>query len=155
MPSLHFFFCHNYVKFLSVSFDLLAPVVVYQLSSSGKLTNSWGFFYDATVPYFGERNLPYAIPAIGVLTLFVILPTLLLILYPFRCFQKYLNLLPFRWYILHTFMDTFHGCYKDGTEPGTHDCRWFVSVPFLVRFTAMAIGLLTLMLHSSLYSQYC
>ncbi len=142
MPSLHSFFYHN-VKFLSVSFDLLAPVVVYQLSSSGKLIYSWRLYYDATVPYFGERHLPYAIPAITVLTLFVILPTLLLILYPFRCFQKFLNLFPFRWYILHTFMDTFQGCYKDGTEPGTRDCRWFASVPFLFHFTAMAIAVLT------------
>ncbi len=138
------FFLLSYMKILSVSFDLLAPVVVYQLSSSGKLTYSWRPFYDATVPYLGERHLPYAIPAITVLTLFVILPTLLLILYPFRCFQKFLNLLPFRWYILHTFMDTFQGCYKDGTEPGTRDCRWFAAVPFLVRFTAMAVGVLTL-----------
>ncbi len=137
------FFLLSYVKFLNVSFDLLAPVVVYQLSSSGKLTYSWRLYYDATVPYFGETHLPYAILAITVLTLFVILPTLLLILYPFRFFQRFLNLFPFRWYILHTFMDTFQGCYKDGTEPGTRDCRWFASVPFLVHFTAMAIGLLT------------
>ena len=33
----------------------------------------------------------------------------------------------------------FQGCYKDGTEPGTTDCRWFSSVPFLVRFIIFAI----------------
>ena len=22
-------------------------------------------------------------------------------------------------------LDSFQGCYKDGTEPGTFDCRWF------------------------------
>ncbi len=32
------------------------------------------------------------------------------------------------------FMDSFQGCYKDGTEPGTRDCRWFASVFFLARF---------------------
>ena len=39
-----------------------------------------------------------------------------------------------QWHILHTFMDSFYGCYKDGTEPGSKDCRWFASVFFFVRY---------------------
>ena len=35
---------------------------------------------------------------------------------------------------LHTFIDSFQGCYKDGTEPGTRDCRWFSAMPFILRF---------------------
>ena len=50
------------------------------------------------------------------------------------CFQKFLNLFPVRWYVLHTFVDAFYGCYKDGTEPGTRDYRWFVSLLFILRF---------------------
>ncbi len=30
-------------------------------------------------------------------------------------------------------MDSFQGCYKDGTEPGTRDCRWFAAVDLLIR----------------------
>ena len=138
------FFLLSSMKFVSVSYDLLTPVKVYQLNSTGHLTHSWRLYYDATVPYFGERHLPYAILAIAMLTLFVLLPTLLLILYPFCWFQKFLNLFPFRWYILHTFMDTFQGCYKDGTEPGTRDCRWFASVYFIVRLSAATLAAITL-----------
>ena len=125
------FFLLSNVKFLSVSFDLLAPVKVYQLNSKGKLSDSWRVYYNASLPYFGEEHLPYAILAFAALLLFVLLPTLLLFLYPFNWFQKCLNLFPVRWYILHTFMDSFQGCYKDGTQPGTHDCRWFASLPFV------------------------
>ena len=83
--------------------------------------------------YFGKQHIPYAISAIVSLTLFVIFPALLLMVYPFSWFQKLLNLFPFHWHILHTFMDAFLGCYKDGTEPGTCDCRWFGSIFFLAR----------------------
>ena len=138
------FFLLSNVKFLNASFDLLAPVKVYQLNATGDLAYSWRLNYDATIPYFGWTHLPYAITAITVCTLFVTLPLLLLILYPFRWFQSFLNLFPFRWYILHTFMDTFQGCYKNGTEPGTRDYRWFASVFFILRFLLFLVGAYTL-----------
>jgi hypothetical protein len=129
------------VKFMSVGFDLLVPVEVYQLNSTGHLTKSWNLYYDATVPYFGKRHLPFAFLALAIFTLFVLLPLLILFLYPFRCFQKALNLFPVRMHILHTFVDAFVGCYKDGTEPNTRDCRWFISVLFLTRIFNLANGL--------------
>ena len=126
-----------------MSFDLLTPVKVYHLYDSGNWTYSYRLFYDATVPYFGSRHLPYAIIAVLVFMSMTILPMLLLSLYPFRCFQKFLNLLPVRWYILHTFVDSFYGSYKDGTQPGTRDCRWFASLFFLSRFCMMFVGAYT------------
>ena len=127
------FFLLTNLKFLSVAYDLLNPVQVYKLSSSGKFSTSHKLFYDATIDYFGRTHRPYAILAIVVLVVFTLLPALLLMLYPFRWFQKILNVLPVRWHVLHTFMDSFQGCYKDGTEPGTQDCRWFVSFFFIIR----------------------
>ena len=128
----------NY-KLLSISFDLLIPVRVYHLNSSEAHFTTLNLFYDATLPYFGQRHLPYAILAIAVLVVFTLIPTLLVILYPLCGFQKFLNLFPVRWYILHTFMDSFQGCYKNGTEPGTRDCRWFASIYFLSRLVLMCI----------------
>ena len=138
-----FFFLSN-VKFLSASFDLLVPVRVFQLSSSKGFHHSWRLFYDATIPYFGETHLPYAILAIVTLLVFVLSPMVLLLLYPFQWFQKLLNIFPFHWYILHTFMDSFYGCYKNGTEPGTRDCRWFASLFYIVRLLVFLIGAFTL-----------
>ena len=107
------------IKFQSVSFDLLTPVKVYNLYDTGNWTYSYRLFYDPTVPYFGLRHLPYAIIAVMVIVLFTIIPVFVLILYPFRSFQKFLNLFPIRWYILRTVVESFYGSYKDGTQPGT------------------------------------
>ena len=130
IDSFSTFFLLTNVKFLSVAYDLLNPVQVYQLSSTGNFTHPWRLYYDASIPYFGSTHLPYALLVIVVLVVFVLLPVLVLMLYPFRWFQKILNVLPVRWHVMHTFMDSFH---KDGTEPGTQDCRWFVSFFFIVR----------------------
>ena len=121
---------------LSTCCDLLGPV----MNSTGHITHSQRLFYDATIVYFGTRHLPYAIQAIAVFTLFVLMPSVLSILYPFHWFSP---LFPFRWYILHTFMDSFQGCYKEGTERGTRDCWWFVSMFFTMRLIAIAIGVAT------------
>ena len=126
------FFLLSYGKFLSVSFDLLVPTKVYHLH--GDYYNSTlGLFYSADAKFLGNEHLLYGILAIAVLCVFVILPTVLFALYPFKLFQKFLNLFSVRWYILHTFMDSFYGCYKDGTQPGTRDYRWFASIFFAVR----------------------
>ena len=34
---------------------------------------------------------------------------------------------------MQTSADAFQGHFKDGTEPGTRDCRWFAAVYFLGR----------------------
>ena len=149
------FFLLSNVKILSVSFDLLVPVKVYQLSSFNGLNYTWRLYYDATIPYFGKTHLPYAILAIVTLFVFVLTPVVLLLLYPFRWFQKLLNLFPFRWYILHTFMDSFHGCYKNGTEPGTLDCRWFASLFYILRILLFLIGLFTLNTMFFIFGSMC
>ncbi len=46
-------------------------------------------------------------------------------------------------------MDSFQGCYKDGTEPGTRDYRWFAAVPIMSRF--IAFTLLSVTLNSTYY----
>ena len=128
------FFLLSNIKFLSVSFDLLVPTRVYELHQD-HYNYSLGLFYAADIEYFGSEHLPYGILAIIMCLFFVILPVTTLALYPFTFFQRFLNLFPLQWCIfIRTFMDAFQGCYKDGTEPGTRDCRWFSSVYFFFRF---------------------
>lgn len=127
------FFLLSNIKFLSVSFDLLIWTNIYNLQGQ-EYNHSRVLYYAADLEFMGKDHLPYAVLAIGVLVVFVVVPVTVLILYPFRLFQKLLNVFPAPWHVLHTFMDSFQGCYKDGTEPGTRDCRWFHSVYFLCRF---------------------
>ena len=135
------FFLLSYVKVLSVSTDILIPTTIYKLGSSKE---QFGLYYTPTVHYFGAEHLPYAITAIVILTLFVSIPTIVFILYPFQFFQKFLSYFPFNWHFLHAFVDSFQGCYKDGTEPGTFDCRWFSTLIHLFRLLLFVIYGMTL-----------
>ena len=133
-----FFFLSN-VKFLSVSSDFLQGVKIYKLYPD-HYNYTLGLYYAADVKYLSrDEHLPYAILAIVSLFFFVFLPTLILTLYPFSLFQKFLNLFPFRWYILHTFVDSFCGCYKNGTQPGTRDYRWFASAFLIIRWCQLIV----------------
>ena len=120
----------SYVKFLSTSFDLLIPISLYNMH--GDTINETYLYYDATIEYFSKQHLPYAILAITVLILFNLLPIVLLCLYPCQCFQTLLNCCRLRCAALHTFMDTFQGCYKDRTD-SSYDCRWFSAVYLIIR----------------------
>ena len=132
-----FFFLSN-IKLLSVSFDLLIPTRVYHLYPD-RYNYSLALLYAGHIDYFGTAHRPYAFLAIAVLCIFVALPVAVLALYPFAFFHKILDMFPFRWYILHTFVDAFYGLYKDGTQPGTRDYRWFASTFFGVRFIQLSV----------------
>ena len=139
------FFLLSYVKFFSVSFDLLIPVKLHD--ANGHTLNQTYVYYNATMPYFGEQHLPYAILSITVIIIFTILPILLLCLYPCQCFQKLLNCCRLRYTVLHTFMDTFQGCYKNRTD-GSYDRRWFSAVYLITR---IALHIVTARTHEIEY----
>ena len=128
LDSFATFFLLSYIKIFNVTADVLIPTQIFQMSSN---KSKFGVYYSPTVSYLGDEHLPYAILAIISVTLFVSVPTIIFILYPYQLFHKFLSLFPINWHFLHAFVDSFQGCYKDGTEPGTHDCRWF-SLPMLL-----------------------
>ena len=86
----------------------------------------------------------FALLTLVFLTLFILFPTLVLALYPFKFFQKFLSILPICWHFLYAFVDSFQGCYKDGTEPGTVDCRLFAQFGLFFRLAFFVIYALTL-----------
>ena len=122
----------SYVKFLSTSFGLLIPVNVFNMH--GDTINETYLYYDATIEYFSKQHLPYAILAITVLILFNFLPVVLLCLYPCKCFHMLLNSCRLSCTALHTFMDTFQGCYKNRTD-SSYDRRWFSAIYLIIRIT--------------------
>ena len=115
------------VKVIGLSYDLLIYTRAYQENGSygGIYT-----FYDPSVVYFSkEHRLPALLAIISSFAL-ALLPFLLLLLYPSRCFQNLLNYFNIRSHALHIFMDAFQGSYK--TEP--HDLRYFAAWYLLLRF---------------------
>lgn len=124
------FFLLSYMKLLDTSFSLMFYTTVHTLETSDKKTR---LYYDATKEFWGRAHRPYAVISILVMTVVVFIPMLVLFLYQSSVFQKFLSTLPIRMDILHTFVDAFQGCYRDGTEPGTRDCRWFSGMYLLFR----------------------
>ena len=131
IDSFTIFFLLAHVNVLSVTTDLLTGTQMNQLGSN---TSTFGIYYSptVTVQYFGHEHMPYAILALVIFALFVIIPISVFLLFPFQFFQKFLSLFPLNWHFLHAFVDSFQDCYKDGTEPGTFDCRWFLAFTFLI-----------------------
>ena len=93
--------------------------------------NKCVLYYDPTVECHTQEYTIFAAIAYCVLVIFIILPTILLILYPTRLFRKCVSCCGFRsWHALHMFVESFQGQYKDGTN-GTRDFR-MVSASFLI-----------------------
>ena len=92
------------VKLLNVCFDILAPVQVITISTPENITRNWRVYCDASISYFSNQHLPYALIAIVVLVTNILAPTLLLLLYPFNTCQRYLNKFPHRWQLVYTLL---------------------------------------------------
>ena len=135
----------SYIKFLSVSFTLLFPALILDMEE-------WTYLYYAgTTEYLGSEHLPYALLAVVSLVTFTFLPVLLLCLYPCRCFQRCLNHCNISFQALHIFMDTFQGSYKNGTNGGTRDYRYFAGGN-LVFMAAVFLSLVNQMLFLELWT---
>ena len=121
----------SYSKILIISFRLLSYTQLH-LPTGGTLSPHRRVFHDPTLEWFGEKHLPFALPAIFILCIFVFLPALFLLLYPMKVFQKCLGYCGRRLLALHAFADVFQGCYKNGTS-GTRDCRYFAGLYLVFR----------------------
>jgi len=125
------------VKLMSACFDLLAPMTVRDITSSGISRHRSVLFYDGSTSV--HSNSTRTVLACCVLLVFAIFPIVLLFLYPFKLFQKILNRIPVRWHVLHTIVDAFQGCYKNGINCDTRDFRWFSSLFLLSRLLVFII----------------
>ena len=136
----------SYVKFASVSLDLLMPSPVWDTNMTLQRPV---VYYNGTMEYFGRDHLPFAVLAITVLLLFTLFPILLLCLYPCRWFQQLLNRCHLQRQALNTFIDAFQGLFKNGTD-GSSDCRYFSAVFLVTRVLAyVLLGITIIMLNNS------
>lgn len=120
------------VKILGVSVQILSFTGTYDVY--GRKVDDYFSLYDGTIQYFGPKHLPYAVLAIAVCFIFVILPFVLLAVYPCGCFHRCLNWCGLRSQTLHVFMDAFQGCYR--THP--RDMRYFAAYYLLLRILMLA-----------------
>ncbi|XP_065890677.1 uncharacterized protein [Dysidea avara] len=114
----------SYTKFTLVTLSILTPAYL-----SGPGGKSYGLVVnlDGTLEYFGTKHLAYALPAVIVLVLFVLLPLAVMAMYPRAC-----NALGLRIHKMMPFFDALHGSFK-------HDRHYFALLYFIYRLILVAI----------------
>ena len=115
--------CPSYIKFLNTSIDLLVSSETY--NEHGRLIGTY-LFNNPTIEFMSHQHVPYAIIAIVVLV-GLLVPLLLLILYPMKWFQVFLNKCHLNSPGLRMFMECFQGYYRDRSDGGW-ECRYFAVV---------------------------
>ena len=128
----------SYVKIGYGTFYILAPTRLW--SPDGSYV--WVVYLDPSSKYFGPSHAGYAIAALLLSFTVLLVPVIILLLYPCLCFQRCLNRFHLRSLTLHTFVDAFQGCYKDGTN-GTRDCRYFAALQLVLRLLFPMVFFLT------------
>ena len=114
----------SYTKFTLVTFVLLKPAY---LSGPGGKHYDTVVSLDGTLEYFGHGHLPYAIPAILVLIFIVLLPLVILAMYPRMC-----TLLGIHVHKMMPFFDSLNGAFK-------LNCYYFALLYFVYRLIIVAI----------------
>ena len=127
----------SFSKILFVSFTLLHYTEIHVSTSMRNCV----LYYDPTVDCNTLESTIFSVTAVLVLVIFIVFPTILLILYPTRLFRKCVSCCGFRrWYALHMFVESFQGQYKDGTN-GTHDFRMVSALFLILRILILVIFL--------------
>ena len=144
--SLTTFIVLSYAKITLVTFQLLTPVFVYGPGGQDSHYKKTVVWYDGTMPYFGHDHFPYAMVALFMLIIFVLIPPLLLLSYPLL--PVLLTRLRFQdcWIVKKLIItplskcvpifDAFQSCYKD-------EYRFFAGLLFIYRIVASAISAFT------------
>ena len=126
------FFLLSFSKVMYQMALLLSPQTI-QNYDRGKLTEFVRVTnIDLNVAYGSREHLTYAIPAI-ILCLFLnVLPTLLLIFYPFKTFRALLSRCKLDGIAINFFVEKFYTCYRNGLDGG-RDMRSFAGLYFILR----------------------
>ena len=90
-------------------------------------------FTDPTVDFISKEHLPYAAISVVIFLLAILLPVVLLVLYPFQRFRSLLfKFLPKGLVCpLNIFVEKFYSCYRDGLGGG-RDMRSLASLYFCI-----------------------
>ena len=88
--------------------------------------------YDYNITYGSSKHIAITAVSLLVILVFNVLPALLLVLYPFKIIRACLSKCHLDTLCLSTFMDKFHGCYRNGLNGG-RDMRSFAGLYFFIR----------------------
>uniref|UniRef100_A0A1X7UV06 Uncharacterized protein n=1 Tax=Amphimedon queenslandica TaxID=400682 RepID=A0A1X7UV06_AMPQE len=125
-------FTHSIASIYILCFTQLAATSFKILSINLNSVSTLKFYYDMKQDYFDVKHGAVGFFAILVLLFLIVLPTLYILLYPFKWFHKLLDCLHLRKQLLISLGDVFTGPYKNGTE-NTYDYRFMAGLYLLMR----------------------
>ena len=129
-------FTHSIASIYILCFTQLTATS-FKILSLNVINNDNTFFFDEKQGYFQGWHGLAGFIAIIVLLFLIILPTLCILFYPFKWFQKLLDCLHLRKPLLITLADVFTGPYKNGTE-NTFDYRFMAGLYLLARIIILS-----------------
>ena len=140
--SLTTFLVLSYAKITLVTFKLLMPTSLYGPGGQDSPYQKRVVWLDGTMSYFGSDHLPYALSALFILIIFVLIPPLLLLSYPLLpVLMTRLGVQDY-WIVKKLIInplskcvpifDAFQSCYKD-------EYRFFAGLLFVYRILALAV----------------
>ena len=128
----------SYIKLISTSGSFIVGTQIFDIHGS-KI--GYFMYYDATVEFMGRQHMPYFVIAVTVLIIAILFP-LLLLLYPMKWFQVFLNKCDLNSPGLRMLIECFQGYYRDKTDGGS-ECRYFAAIYPTVRILGAIIYALT------------
>ena len=127
--SLASFLLLSYTRLMLTSFNLIYPVSIYD--ENGDIFKR-ALNFQESWEYFGRKHLPFALLAIAILLMLILIPIFMFVIYPMKVCQRHCFRIRCVQVVLHTFVELFQGCFKDGAN-GTKDLRYFSVFYFILR----------------------
>ena len=110
----------SYTKFILLMYE---PLLLSTVDNQKHQVVTRTTYIDPTIPIFNSKHLFLIALSVVIFIFIILLPILLLLIFPTRLFNKLSCRLNSRWVVsIQIFVDTIQGCYKDGTD-GTRDYR--------------------------------
>ena len=125
----------SYMRFLATSVKLLKFTFVIMNGNYDNFTVA--FYYDANLGYFGWPHAVYGVLAILCLLVFVVTPTIVLLFYHLKSFQRCLTRCKLDRPGLHALVDAYQGCFKNSATDDS-ERRYYAGISLLFRFCYVA-----------------
>ena len=122
----------SYMRFLATSVKLLTFTIVIIDDNF-----TVAFYYDANLKYFGWPHAIYGVLAILCLLVFVFTPTIVLLFYHLKSFQRCLTRCKMDRPGLHALVDAYQGCFKNSATDDS-ERRYFAGISLLFRICYVA-----------------
>ena len=113
----------SYTKLIFLVFVPFSGIYMYFTNESGQSQNEFVTYVDPSIPFAHPKHIYLMVFSLCILAFIVMPPIVVLMVYPTQLFMKLQSHLSPRLNLaINIFVNTYQGCYKDGTN-GTRDYR--------------------------------